>query len=303
VSTTIHAQLSDLLRLRFETHRFSLLPRQPVHSLLSGQHASRLRGRGLSFEELRRYQQGDDIRLIDWKATARKRKAHVRVYSEERDRPVLLVVDQRATMFFGSQRTTKATTAAEVAALAAWRAIQVGDRVGAVIFGDTESVEIKPQRSRRTVLRICHELVRMNQQLSADSVPAQNTGLNSALERAVNLARHDYLVVLATDYHGHDDRTQQLATRLAAHNDVLAILIYDPLGIRMPVSGQMAVSDGQHVVDVPTESGFEQRFEDAFRTHSMQIRNRLKAVRIPVLPICTHESVPRQIVDALGQSR
>ena len=115
----IHPTLDDLVRLQFETRDFTLLPRQPVHSLLSGRHASRLRGRGLTFEELRDYRPGDDIRSIDWRATARLRKPHVRVYSEERERPVLLVVDQRMTMFFGSARTTKATAAAEVAAMTA----------------------------------------------------------------------------------------------------------------------------------------------------------------------------------------
>ena len=167
MATHVHATLEDLIRLQFEARDFSLLPRQPVHSLLSGRHASRLRGRGLTFEELRRYRPGDDIRSIDWRATARLRSAHVRVYSEERDRPVLLVVDQRTSMFFGSARTTKATTAVEAAALSAWRTIDRGDRVGAIVFNERDSVEIKPQRSRSNVLRICHELIRFNKELSA----------------------------------------------------------------------------------------------------------------------------------------
>ena len=120
-TTRIHPSLDDLIRLQFDARGFSFLPRQPVRSLLSGRHASRLRGRGLQFEELRDYRPGDDTRSIDWRATARLRKPHVRVYSEERERPVLFVVDQRTTMFFGSARTTKATAAAELAALGAWR--------------------------------------------------------------------------------------------------------------------------------------------------------------------------------------
>ncbi|MEO2030003.1 MAG: DUF58 domain-containing protein, partial [Fuerstiella sp.] len=154
--------------MQFEARGFSLLPRQPVTSLLSGRHASRLRGRGLMFEELRDYRPGDDIRSIDWRATARRGKPHVRVNNEERERPVLLVVDQRSTMFFGSARTTKATAAAELTALAAWRTLDVGDRVGAIIFSDEEIVQIKPHRSRGNVLRICDNLVRINNRLSED---------------------------------------------------------------------------------------------------------------------------------------
>jgi uncharacterized protein (DUF58 family) len=84
MASQVYASLDALIRLQFEARGFSLLPRQPVHSLLSGRHASRLRGRGLIFEELRNYRPGDDIRAMDWRATARLRKPHVRVYSEER---------------------------------------------------------------------------------------------------------------------------------------------------------------------------------------------------------------------------
>ena len=119
-----------------------MLPRQPIHSILAGRHASRLRGRGLNFEELRSYLPGDDIRNMDWKVTARMRKPHVRVFTEERDRPTLLVVDQRLSMFFGSARAMKSVAAAEATALAAWRVLEAGDRVGAIVFDDHDLIEI-----------------------------------------------------------------------------------------------------------------------------------------------------------------
>jgi uncharacterized protein (DUF58 family) len=297
----VHASLDELVQLQYDARGFSFLPKQPIHSLLSGRHASRLRGRGLLFEELRDYRPGDDIRAMDWRATARLRKPHVRVYSEERDRPVLVVVDQRATMFFGSQRTTKATAATELAALAAWRAIDAGDRVGAIIFGEQEIVELKPHRSRRNVLRICHELVRINNQLDASRQADASATLNTALRRAAEVARHDHLVVLITDYDGDDATTQQLATRLAAHNDVLAVLVYDPLGIHLPATGHMEATDGERSVAVPVGSQFHTEFETAFRARADQIRQRLRAIRIPVLPVCTHEPVPQQVLSALGR--
>jgi len=200
MTTYVHPTLDDLVRLQYEARGISLLPRQPIHSLLSGRHASRLRGRGLTFEELRRYRPGDDIRSIDWRATARLRVAHVRVYSEERDRPVLMVVDQRMTMFFGSARTTKATVAAEAAALAAWATVARGDRIGAILFDDEEFVEFKPQRSRGTVLRICQELVRMNGRLSASRQATGSAAFNHALQQAARVAKHDHLVILITEH-------------------------------------------------------------------------------------------------------
>ena len=303
MTTRIHPTLDELVRLQFDARGFSLLPRQPVTSLLNGRHASRLRGRGLTFEELRDYRPGDDIRSMDWKATARLRKPHVRVYSEERERPVLLVVDQRSTMFFGSSRTTKATAATEVAALAAWRALDSGDRVGILIFTDDDVVEIKPHRSRTNVLRICHELVQANARLSATRTVHGSTSLNDALRRAVNIANHDHLVILVTDFDGADSTTRKHATYLAAHNDVLAVMIYDPLGIRLPVQGQMAATDGRQQIAVPEDGQFEDRFEAAFRDRCDALREKLTAIRIPILPICTHDPVKDQVLAALGQRR
>src|SRR5690349_19275679 len=110
--------LSALIRLQHQARGFSFLHRQPVHSLLSGRRASRVRGRGLAFEEIRSYRPGDDVRLIDWRASARTGRAQTRVFTEERDRPTLLVVDLTAAMFFGSVHGTKSAIAEGVNALA-----------------------------------------------------------------------------------------------------------------------------------------------------------------------------------------
>ena len=156
----VHVTLDELLRLRHRAKGFSFLPRQPVHSLLTGRHASRLRGRGLDFEELRHYFEGDDTRTIDWAATARRGSPHVRVYTEERDRSVLLLVDQRMSMFFGSRRAMKSVAAAEAAAIAAFRVTSLGDRVGAIVFSEQGIVEIRPEARDAAVRRILAEVVR-----------------------------------------------------------------------------------------------------------------------------------------------
>jgi uncharacterized protein (DUF58 family) len=300
VTAQIHPSFEDLVKLQYEARDFSFLPRQPVHSLLSGRYNSRLRGRGLQFDELRDYRPGDDVRNIDWRATARLRKPHVRVYTEERERPVLFVVDQRKPMCFGSARTTKAAVAAELAALGAWRVLDGGDRVGAILFDDSDCVEIRPHRSRASVLHMCREMVRMNERLSAGSSEFRSEGLNDALRRAVNVAVHDYLVVLITDYAGDDEKTQELATTLASHNDVLAVLLYDPFGIRAPRGDGMEVSDGAERVRLPNSANFAVRFEDEFQKRLDRIRERLRCIRIPILPISTYEPVAEQVRAALG---
>src|SRR5215469_7258414 len=159
--------VDELARLRHRAKGFGFLPRQPVHSLLVGRHASRLRGRGLDFEELRHYVEGDDTRTIDWPATARLGSAYVRVFTEERDRSVLLLVDQRLSMFFGSRLAMKSVAASEAAALAAWRVTSLGDRVGAVVFSEDDITEIRPRARDTTVMQILDAGVRHNRALRA----------------------------------------------------------------------------------------------------------------------------------------
>src|SRR5215831_3936769 len=136
----VYVDLEDLIALEQRGRRVSFLPKQPVRSLLSGRFASRMRGRGLNFEEIRDYRSGDDVRSMDWKVTARLQKPHVRIFNEERDRQTLLVVDQRLSMFFGSRLAMKSVTAAQAAAIGAWRVLGVSDRVGAIVFNDRDII-------------------------------------------------------------------------------------------------------------------------------------------------------------------
>jgi uncharacterized protein (DUF58 family) len=300
MSGTISIALEDLLQLRAEAVGFSLLPRQPVGSLLAGRHHSRLRGRGLSFEELRRYVAGDDIRTIDWRATARLRQPYVRVYNEERERPVLLVVDQRTPMFFGSQRAMKSVVAAELAALGAWRALSSGDRIGGIVFNDSEVVDLRPQRSQNHVLRLLHEVVRLNRLLPTSSVTSGPVSLNTALEAARRRAVHDYLVVLISDLDGADGETQRLATQIAAHNDMLVLAIYDPLGAQLLAFPGMVADDRGERITLPHQHSFAANFQRAFSELVQLWRSHFRALRVPVLPITTHESVAEQIRGLFG---
>jgi len=287
--------------MKAEARGFSLLPRQPVHSLLSGRHASRLRGRGLAFEELRHYQPGDDVRTIDWRATARRRSAHVRVYNEERERPVLLVVDQRSPMFFGSRLAMKSVVAAEVAALGAWRTLQAGDRVGGIVFNENEIVELRPHRSQTRVLRLLHEVVRFNQALAATQPATGAVSLNQAVEAALRLAKHDHLVVLITDLDGADAETQRLATQLAPHNDVLIVATYDPLGASLQGCPGMLAADRGGRLEIPSGAAFENYFQQAFAQRLDEWTEIFRALRVPVLPISAAEPAADQLRTLFGQ--
>lgn len=294
-SSRIVATLEELILLQADARGFSLLPRQPANSLLAGRHASRLRGRGLAFEELRRYHAGDDIRTIDWKATARLRSTQVRVFTEERDRPLLLLVDQRTPMFFGSKRAMKSVAAVDVAALGAWRALAAGDRVGGLIFNEQEITEVRPHRSRTRVLQVLQELTRFNQRLAQPNAPSGSITLNDVLKRALSVAKHDHLVVLVSDLDGADAETERLVALLAAHNDVLVVAVYDPLGIALSGGPGMFATDRGRAWQVPSHSGFSDSFRESFEQLLDHWKTVFRSLLIPIMPISTAEPVPDQL--------
>ncbi len=298
----IYADLEQLVRLEHQARGFSFLPRQPIHSILTGRHASRLRGRGLNFEEIRSYLPGDDVRNMDWKVTARMRAPHVRVYTEERDRPVLLVVDQRATMFFGSRRAMKSVAAAEAAALGSWKVLAAGDRVGALIFNDQGITSLKPHRSRERVRRLLGALVEKNQLLGKEHSPSANPDmLNEVLKQALQIAKHDYLVCIISDFSGMNPDTQRLITLLTAHNDVISLFIYDPLEAQLPDAGRLTMTENGLQLEVDTcGKKLRQQFANEFEQRLDRMKTISRGRSIPFLTIETSHDVAHQVRDQLG---
>ena len=296
-----YTNLDDLIRIQFQARGFSLKPTQPVTSVLAGRYGSRLRGRGLNFEELRHYHAGYDIRTMDWKVTARTRSPYVRVYSEEKDRKVLLVVDQRITMFFGTRQRLKSVTAAELAALGAWRAVDVGDRVGAVVLNDEDIAMVRPQRSQATVMRILRSVVDMNHQLRADSGVKPSPGmLNEALRRAVQLCPHDVLVVLISDAEGVDAETERLTAALAARNDVIAFLVVDESRLD-PGQERITLSDGEVQMEVDfSDRKLRDRVVDDARSQAEQMTHYLRRLSAPLLTVSNQGSTVSQVRQLLG---
>jgi uncharacterized protein (DUF58 family) len=303
VDHLVYVDLAQLVAIQHQATHFSFLPKQSLHSILAGRHASRLRGRGLNFEELRHYQPGDDIRTLDWKVTHRTKKPHVRVYTEERERSVLLLVDQRLAMFFGSQLKMKSVVAAEIAALIAWRTLGVGDKVGALVFNDSEIKHIKPQRSHNTVMQILQHIVTMNHALNAGQGGQNNEQLNNALQAAERVCGHDCLIVVISDMAGWNQQTINSIKRLTLHNDLFVPLIFDPLEKELPDHHRWVVSDGSLQIEVNArQSQLKQKFTAGFTNAVDDLQGELSKYRVPVMPIDTVQMVPQQVRDALGQT-
>ena len=301
----IYTSLHTLMRLRYSARGFSYLPRQPVRSLLSGRKRSRLRGRGLDFDELRHYRPGDDIRTMDWLVTNRTGKPHVRVYTEERDRPVMLVVDQRLPMFFGSRKKMKSVVAAEMAALTAWRVLSVGDRAGAILFNDNRSMEVKPSRNERKVIGWLGNLAEMNNELSVTGGHHSNPeALASALQLLERSIGHDYLVVLISDFFGWSEATLDTIRRINRHNDIVCSLVFDPLERDISQADRLVVSDGRYQLEIDARRhDLGRKFEASFSNTIAHVQGELKRHDIPVLPVETTTPVTDQLREQLGGVR
>jgi uncharacterized protein (DUF58 family) len=301
--TRIHVSLAHLRSLQGAAQGLSFLPRQPSASVLNGRHASRLRGRGLNFEEMRDYLPGDDVRSIDWKATARTGSPYVRVFTEERDRPALLVVDQRMSMFFGSQLNMKSVTAAEAAAIAAFRILESGDRVGGVVFDNDSAVEFVPKRSRRTAYALLESIAEKNAALHADRGVAPAPGeLNHVLNSVARIAHHDHLVLVFSDFDGIDELTQRRLSGIAAHNDVILFLVYDPLSERIEPGDRAVVGDGRMQAEIDLGSRTTRDAVSGFTRERLEKIYRWQTeINLSVLPLSSGEETLPQIRRLMGR--
>lgn len=239
----IYCSMQSLLRLRSRATA-GVQPQRPLFNLFSGQHRSRLRGRGLDFEEMGHYRPGDDIRTMDWKVTRRTGKPHVRVYTEEKERPVLFLLDQRQAMFFGSVHATKSVQAAEACAKLAWELSASGDAVGAVIFSDATLYEQKPQRGNGRLIQLFQKICQANHALDATQTVATPAGqsFSKALQVADRLCTHNHLIVVVSDMQGLLAQQAHLKA-LALHNDVYLLQICDPMEQALAADQRFVASD------------------------------------------------------------
>ena len=296
----VYVTLRDLIALQFDARGFSFLPKYAVQSLLSGRHRSKLRGRGLDFDEVRQYVAGDDIRNIDWKVTARVGVTHTKVYTEEKERPVFLIVDQSSSMFFGSKVYLKSVVAAHLAALTSWRVIDVGDRIGGIVFNDNKIDYVSPKRDRRSVQRYLSFVTDQNQALEASKrEESMALPLNEALKQANEVVTHDYLVVIVSDlYHG-DMTTLRQIIRLRKNNDVIVAHIMDQ-GERSITAGKITLSDGSYQTRLEKDHKIRQSFEIEKETQFEKMKSDFKKYGIPFLSFNTNEEPALQLRSMMG---
>jgi len=246
----VDVDLDELIGLRLRAARLRLDALRRRRRGATSQ-VSRFRGRGMEYAESRAYLPGDDVRHMDWKVMARSAEPFTKVFQEERERPVCLVVDLAPGMFFGTRGCFKSVLAARAAALLAWSAQARGDRVGGLVAGPREGghLELEPAAGRRGVLRLLQALARLGR--CPDANPdadggARVDGLAGALERTRRVVRPGSLVVVVSDFHDADGDAGGAALRhlhrLREHDDLLLVAVADVLELAPPPPGRYPIA-------------------------------------------------------------
>jgi uncharacterized protein (DUF58 family) len=291
-------QLDELLRWHLAASQLPIGNHRS--SLLAGGRRSVLRGRGIDFDEVRLYQAGDDVRTIDWRVTARANKPHTKMFREEKERPVLLVIDMRSTMFFGSRNTFKSVMAAHCAALLAWATLEAGDRIGALIISDDGITDIKPRRSRHALLQIFRKLLSVQDSHSQNplSQTAASTSalviptLTTAMHQLRAVSKPGSCLVLLSDFNDWEEACVQALFPVVRHSQVFALRITDVLDHQIPDIGAVRFRFAQWLMPIDTAAvDLRQRYAAQQKTLREQWLTDWRRLRSTSTEISTTDSV------------
>ena len=242
-------ETSEILK---KVRKIEIKARGLSSNVFAGQYHSAFKGRGMAFSEVREYQYGDDVRDIDWNVTARFHRPYIKVFQEERELTVMLMIDVSGSLDFGTQRQMKRDMVTEIAATIAFSAIQNNDKIGVVFFSDRIEKYVPPKKGRKHILYIIREMLDFQPQ-------SHRTDIKQALEFLTSVAKRRCTAFVLSDFYDTQDFLQPLQIANRKH-DVVALQVYDIRAKELPNVGLIRVVDA--------ETGYEQYID----TSSRQLR-------------------------------
>ncbi|SDK23709.1 DUF58 domain-containing protein [Microbulbifer yueqingensis] len=295
-----YPEVTSLVQLRYIARQLHMFRPRLARSDQAGGLLTRYRGRGMNFEEVRHYHPGDDVRSIDWRVTARTGETHTKLYQEERERPVVILVDLRSPMFFGSRRAFKSVVASGIAAALGWAGLHHSDRIGAMIFTDDAIDTVRPRRSHHAVLAMIHAMVELAGELDSP-VPANGSQpMKLLLEEARRISRPGTALFLVSDCHDLDESCAQPLYLLTRHADLQVLRIADPLELSLPAQS-LTISDGRQRTFLgagnrPLREFFAERHAQA----RADVEQLCRRHRLPLLDFDTASPLVPTLLDYFG---
>lgn len=254
----------DTQELLKKVRKIEIKTRGLSANIFAGQYHSAFKGRGMAFSEVREYQFGDDVRDIDWNVTARFNRPYVKVFEEERELTVMLLIDVSGSLDFGTDRQMKRDMVTEIAATLAFSAIQNNDKIGVIFFSDKIEKYIPPKKGRKHILYIIREMIDFQPE-------SRKTDVRGALEFLSGVSKRRCTAFILSDFYVRNDFQQSLSIANRKH-DVVAIQVYDHRGRELPDVGLMRVVDA--------ETGYEQYVDTSSKStrkaYSLYWNNRQK---------------------------
>jgi uncharacterized protein (DUF58 family) len=261
-----------------------------VNEIMSGEYHAVFKGRGMNFSEVREYQIGDDVRTIDWNVSARTGRPHVKLFEEERELVVMLMVDVSSSSMFGSGRALKMEIAAELAAVLAFSAIKNNDKVGLLLFTDRVEKFVAPRKGRPHILRILRELITFEPKRSG-------TSLNVALEYMLNVVKKRAIVFLISDF--IDEEYVRPLRVCARKHDLLALHLIDPREFAWPDAGLVKLHDAESGksmwIDSSSKVGKRTLFGE-FRRWQDEVKQLMQRSGADYVPVTVTEDYVRSLV-------
>ncbi|MFG0379715.1 DUF58 domain-containing protein [Pseudomonas sp. zbq_18] len=296
----IRISLAELIEVRHRVREVQLFSTPAKRSPLIGLHHSKLRGRGVDFDQVRVYQPGDDVRTIDWRVTARTQEPHTKLFHEERERPIFIMVEQSRRLFFGSSLQFKSVLAAQAASLFGWAALAHNDRIGGLVFGDSEHHEIKPRRSKQSLLQLLNRLARANQSLHAEAQNGRDS-FGLALRRAREVLRPGSLAIIVCDERALNDAAEQQLSLLARHTDLLLLPVSDPLDHGLPAAGLLRFTEHGAQLELDTHSpDLRSAYQHQAKQRQARWQRLAQKLRVPLLPLSTSHDLVEQLHEQIS---
>ena len=270
--------------------RIEIFTNRLVNTVFAGEYESVFKGQGITFDEVREYQAGDEIRTIDWNVTARMGQAYIKKYVEERERVMMLVVDMSASTSFGSIAETKAEIAAEIAALLAFSAIKNNDKVGLICFTDTVEHFVAPRKGKRHVLRVVRDILHFQPKQSG-------TNIETALAFVDQVLKPHSVVFLISDF---KDTGYEKQLRLSSkRHSLIAVTLQDRRELELPDVGLIELEDAESgetmVVDTRSEEARQLYTELNQRAHAER-RQVFRTNQVDAIDIRTDESYVKPLI-------
>lgn len=234
MSSGVEVNLNELLQLRHSILSIEIAQKKKMTTSQQGQYLSLQRGRGMDFAETRAYHPGDDIRTMNWRVTARTGEPHTKVYQQERERPVFIIVDFTHTMFFGTKVAFKSVVASKIASIVAWSASHQKDRVGGIIFNDEKEIILQPKASSHGVIALLKQMTL----LAKKTLPIkQKFDLLTALKKLRRIVKTGSVVYIISDFYNYSKELEKELQFLCKNHEVFNVLIYDNLEMHLPSAG------------------------------------------------------------------